>query len=179
MRTNIPSRTTSIQEGGDDEDISAAVTPVATPTSVMPSGPITRARARQINGQVLSFLYKYDLANEDIILRSYSDLLVLRNKGEIKDEDSVHSDQMEQHSCMHVTSHPCTCMKCTKGLGLRANITTWVGLWLSATPPGAWRNFQEGQLHTTRSPIRGQHIPPSTGSSSETFRPHHCLLINS
>ena len=84
----------------------------------MPSGPITRARARQINGQVLSLLYKYDLANEDIILRSYSDLLVLRNKGEIKDEDSVHSDQMEQHSCMHVTSHPCTCMKCTKGLGL-------------------------------------------------------------
>ena len=103
---------------GSDEDISAAVTPVATPTSVMPSGPITRARARQINGQVLSFLYKYDLANEDIILRSYSDLLVLRNKGEIKDEDTVHSDQMEQHSCMHVTSHPCTCMKCTKGLGL-------------------------------------------------------------
>ena len=41
----LPSRTTSIQEEGDDEDISSTVTPVATPTSVIPLGPMTRAHA--------------------------------------------------------------------------------------------------------------------------------------
>ena len=100
----MPSRTTSIQEGGgDDEDISSIVTPAATPTSVIPLGPITRARARQINDQVLSLLRTYDLTNENIILHSCLDLLVLRNKGKIKDEDNMGSDQMEQRSCMHVT----------------------------------------------------------------------------
>ena len=86
-----------------DEDISSIVTPAATPTLVIPPGPITRARARQINGQVLSLLCTYDLTNENIILHSCLDLLVLRNKGKIKEG----SDQMEQRSCMHVTrSYP-------------------------------------------------------------------------
>ena len=40
----LPSRTTSIQEGEDDEDINTIVTPTA-PT-VIHTGPITRARAR-------------------------------------------------------------------------------------------------------------------------------------
>ena len=50
----FPSRTTSFQEGEDDEDINTIVTPIA-PT-VTYNGPITRARARQLNYQVLSFL---------------------------------------------------------------------------------------------------------------------------
>ena len=99
----MQSRMTLIQEGGDDEDISSIVTPAATPTSVIPLGPITRARARQINGQVLSLLRTYDLTNKNIILHSCLDLLVLENKGKIKDEDNMGSDQMEQRSCMHVT----------------------------------------------------------------------------
>ena len=66
-----------------DEDISSAVKPVATLSST-PSGSMTRARMRQINGQVLSLIYTYDLADENMILRSYSDLLVLRNEG-VKD----------------------------------------------------------------------------------------------
>src|SRR3954469_16033487 len=49
----LPSRTTSIQEGEDDEDISANVTPTSPPSTHI--GPVTRARARQLNYQVLSF----------------------------------------------------------------------------------------------------------------------------
>ena len=43
----LPSRTTSFQEGEDDEDINTIVTPTA-PTATY-TGPITRARARQLN----------------------------------------------------------------------------------------------------------------------------------
>src|ERR1041385_2966700 len=50
----LPSRTTSIQEGEDDEDIPTNVTPTSLPTTH--TGPVTRARARQLNYQVLSFL---------------------------------------------------------------------------------------------------------------------------
>jgi len=46
----LESRTTPIQEGEDDEDI--------TPLHTM-QGPITRARARQLNLQVRSFLVNY------------------------------------------------------------------------------------------------------------------------
>ena len=68
---------------------------------------MTRARARQINGQALSLLCTYDPTNENITLHSCLDLLVPRNKEEIKDEDNVRLDQTEQRSCMHVMSHPC------------------------------------------------------------------------
>jgi hypothetical protein len=51
------SRTTSVQEGEDDEDITSTSTPAATsptpapaaPSSAPPSGLITRARAREFN----------------------------------------------------------------------------------------------------------------------------------
>jgi hypothetical protein len=53
----LPSRTTSVQEWGDDEDTTststlAAPSPTPAPaalSSAPPSGPITRARARQFN----------------------------------------------------------------------------------------------------------------------------------
>jgi hypothetical protein len=56
----IASRTTSIQEGEDDEDIPMVDTTVA-PIAILPhipqfQGPPTRARARQLNYQVLLFL---------------------------------------------------------------------------------------------------------------------------
>jgi hypothetical protein len=76
----IPSRTTSIQEGGDDEDISSTVTPSATPANI-PQGPMTRARTRQLNCQVLSFLNTYDLNAKNMVLPSSVDLLVIRNEG--------------------------------------------------------------------------------------------------
>ena len=50
----LPSRMTSFQEGEDDEDINTIVTPT-TPAAIH-TGPITRARARELNYQVLRFL---------------------------------------------------------------------------------------------------------------------------
>ena len=50
----LSSTTTSFQEGEDDEDINTIVTPT-TPATIH-TRPITRARARQLNYQVLSFL---------------------------------------------------------------------------------------------------------------------------
>ena len=51
----MTSRTTSIQEGEDDEDI-PTIDATATTTPLPLQGPMTRARARQLNQQVLSFL---------------------------------------------------------------------------------------------------------------------------
>jgi hypothetical protein len=53
----LPSRTTSVQKGEDDEDTTSTSTPAApsptpaltAPSSAPPSGPITRAHAREFN----------------------------------------------------------------------------------------------------------------------------------
>ena len=60
----IESRTTQMQEGEDDEDINTIATPTPAPT---PLGPMTRARTRQLNHQVSSFLSSclLDLDNGD------------------------------------------------------------------------------------------------------------------
>ena len=67
------SRTTSIQEGGDDEDIATAI------------GPVTRARARQLNYQVLSFLADSSNINEHMILPKWDTFILLQNEGPSKD----------------------------------------------------------------------------------------------
>jgi hypothetical protein len=51
------SRMTQMQEGEDDVDINTSQS--STPTHNQISGPITRARARQLNNQVSSFLASY------------------------------------------------------------------------------------------------------------------------
>jgi hypothetical protein len=53
----LESRTTQMQEGEDDVDINIGDT--STPTHNQISGPITRARARQLNNQISSFLASY------------------------------------------------------------------------------------------------------------------------
>jgi hypothetical protein len=53
----LESRTTQMQEGEDDSDINTSDT--STPTHNQISGLITRARARQLNNQVFSFLASY------------------------------------------------------------------------------------------------------------------------
>ena len=60
------SRTASFQEGEDDEDINTIVTPTAPTATYM--GPITRARARQLNYQVLSFLGNDSNVHENMML---------------------------------------------------------------------------------------------------------------
>jgi hypothetical protein len=53
----LESRTTQMQEGEDDVDINTSDS--STPTHNQISGPITRARVRQLNNQVSSFLASY------------------------------------------------------------------------------------------------------------------------
>jgi hypothetical protein len=53
----LESRTTQMQEGEDDVDINT--TDTSTPTHNQISGPITQARACQLNNQVSSFLVSY------------------------------------------------------------------------------------------------------------------------
>jgi hypothetical protein len=72
----LESRTTPLQEGEDDEDI----TPMDTNNTPQVDSPITRARARQLNLQVISFLSNYSCAFESSMLPN--DLIILRNEGE-------------------------------------------------------------------------------------------------
>ncbi|WVZ87856.1 hypothetical protein U9M48_034431, partial [Paspalum notatum var. saurae] len=77
----LESRTTSLQEGEDDEDISPMYT-TESPPSVL-QGPITRARARQLNQQVNSFLSSSTYTDKDGMLSNYIlDYIILRNLGE-------------------------------------------------------------------------------------------------
>jgi hypothetical protein len=80
----MPSRTASIQEGEDDEDIktSATITPF-----VEIFGSITRSQVQQLNHQVNSFLCSSAYNIESRLLPN--DLIVLRNQGE------DHGGQME------------------------------------------------------------------------------------
>jgi hypothetical protein len=83
----IESRMTQMQEGEDDEDINTndTSTPQATPSAATspPLGPITRARARQLNHQVSSFLSSCPLYLDN---GNTCTLVLLRNDGEDKKE---------------------------------------------------------------------------------------------
>jgi hypothetical protein len=83
----IPSRTTLMQEGKDDEDIN-------TSTTVIPSveilGPITQSRAQQLNYQVNSFLCSSAYNIESQLLPN--DLIVLRNQGEDHGGQTEHQE---------------------------------------------------------------------------------------
>jgi hypothetical protein len=73
----MPSRMTSMQEGEDDEDINTSATIIP---SIEILGPITRARAQQLNYQVNLFLCSSAYNIESRLLPN--DLIVLRNQGE-------------------------------------------------------------------------------------------------
>jgi hypothetical protein len=77
----LPSRTTLIQEGEDDEDISTSATQI---------GPITRARACQLNYQVLSFLGTTGNAYENMMLPKLDTFVLLRNEGPSMDKRDEH-----------------------------------------------------------------------------------------
>ena len=85
---DIVSRTTSFQEGEDDEDIPHADT-TAAPTITI-QGPITRARAQQLNYQVLSFLGINPHIHEHMMLAKSDLFVILRNDGPSKDERDKH-----------------------------------------------------------------------------------------
>ena len=74
----LESRTTPIQEGVDDEDITSSEVP-ADPSTVM-QGPMTQARMRQLNLEVSSFFSDYFHTFENRLLPN--DVILLRNIGE-------------------------------------------------------------------------------------------------
>ena len=69
----------------NDEDINTIVTPTA-PTATY-TGPITRARARQLNYQVLSFLGNDSNVHENMMLPKLDTFVLLTNEGPSLEKD--------------------------------------------------------------------------------------------
>jgi hypothetical protein len=72
-----------------DEDIPSIDTPAA-PTTEHIQGPITRARAKQLNYQVLSFLGTLSYIHENMMLPESDVFVTLRNYGPSMDERDKH-----------------------------------------------------------------------------------------
>ena len=73
------------QEGEDDDDINTIVTPTA--PAAIHTGPITRARARQLNYQVLSFLANDSNVHENMMLPKLDKFVLLTNEGPSLEKD--------------------------------------------------------------------------------------------
>jgi hypothetical protein len=72
-------------DNGGDEDIPSIDTPAA-PTAEHIQGPITRARAKQLNYQVLLFLGTLSHIYENMMLPKSDMFVTLRNDGPSMDE---------------------------------------------------------------------------------------------
>ena len=68
-----------------DEDINTIVTPTA--PAAIHTGPITRARARQLNYQVLSFLGNDSNVHENMMLPKLDTFVLLTNEGPRLEKD--------------------------------------------------------------------------------------------
>ena len=68
-----------------DEDINTIVTPTA--PAAIHTGPITRARARQLNYQVLSFLGNDSNVHENMMLPKLDTFVLLTNEGPSLEKD--------------------------------------------------------------------------------------------
>ena len=68
-----------------DEDINTIVTPT-TPTATY-TGPITRARARQLNYEVLSFLGNDSNGHENMMMPKLNTFVLLTNEGPSLEKD--------------------------------------------------------------------------------------------
>jgi hypothetical protein len=97
----MPSRTTSMQAGEDDEDINTLTTIIS---SIEILGPITRSQAQQLNHQVNSFLCSaYNI--ESRLLPN--DLIVLRNQAEDHGEKMEHQEGAgERRRCAREGGEP-------------------------------------------------------------------------
>jgi len=73
------------QEARSDEDINTIVTPTA--PAAIHTGPITRARARQLNYQVLSFLGNDSNVHENVMLPKLDTFVLLTNNGPSLEKD--------------------------------------------------------------------------------------------
>ena len=93
----LSSRTTSFQEGEDDEGINTIVAPTA--PVVVHTGPITRAHARQLNYQVLSFLGNDSNVQENMILPKLDTFVLLTNEGPTLEKDEHWSKNKHGDDC--------------------------------------------------------------------------------
>ena len=89
----LPSRTTSVQEVEDDEDIPTNVTPTSPPATHI--GPISRARARQLNYQVLSFLGNPSNVHEHMMLPKLDTFVLLMNERPSMDKKDGHWSEIK------------------------------------------------------------------------------------
>jgi hypothetical protein len=87
----MPSRTTSMQEWEDDEDINTSATIIP---SIEIIGSITRSHAQQLNHQVNSFLCSSAYNIESRLLPN--DLIVLRNQGKDHRGQTEHQEGVEE-----------------------------------------------------------------------------------
>src|SRR3954447_1519513 len=71
-----------------DEDISTNITPTSSPTTH--TEPVTRARARQLNYQVLSFLANPSNVHEHMMLPKLDTFVCLMNEGPSMDKKDGH-----------------------------------------------------------------------------------------
>jgi hypothetical protein len=80
----VASRTTPIQEGEDDEDITHLDTRATSDPPVIDplQGPITRARARRLTHEVNSLLAVHTTNYKDGMLLNFCEFFMLRNMGE-------------------------------------------------------------------------------------------------
>ena len=76
-----------------DEDINTIVTPTA-PTATH-TGPITRARARQLNYQVLPFLGNDSNVHENMMLRKLDMFVLFTNEGPSMDKGYDHLSRIK------------------------------------------------------------------------------------
>src|SRR3954471_15856125 len=72
----------------NDEDIPTNVTPIPSPTTH--TGPVTRARARQLNYQVFSFLANPSIVHEHMMLPKLDTFVLLMNEGPSMDKKDGH-----------------------------------------------------------------------------------------
>jgi hypothetical protein len=83
-----------------DEDIPSIYTSAA-PTAEHIQGPITQARAKQLNYQVLSFLGTLSHIHENMILPKSDMFVTLRNDGPSMDERDKHWSMIVDTSNLH------------------------------------------------------------------------------
>ena len=70
-----------------DEDINTIATPTA--PAAIHTGPVTRARARQLNYQVLSFIGNTSNVHEHMMLPKLDTFVVLMNEGPSMDKKDI------------------------------------------------------------------------------------------
>src|SRR5215216_4772861 len=84
MKLNCTANSCTYRASHCDEDINTIVTPTA--PAAIHTGPITRARARQLNYQVLSFLSDNTNVHENMMLPNLDTFVLLTNEGPSMDK---------------------------------------------------------------------------------------------